>query len=107
MAVPTVEVCYQATVTSLRFLDLEEAQDVYGKISNAVKSFKRFSNDRTETVEIEARDKGIMLFKLENIEHVILNTGASFEAELRKQLETEKLARAIREELGLPELPRR
>jgi hypothetical protein len=105
MATPTIEVSYTAMVANFRFLDLPKAQAAYDQITEAVKAFKRFGNDRNETIEIETQDGKAML-KLEHIETVTFGDGSSFEAELRKRLETEKLARSMREEFGLPVLSR-
>lgn len=104
-AIPTIEILYSASAVTgnLRFLDREKAQVAYDQITEAVKAFKRFGNDRNETIEIDVQD-GKALIKLEHVETVIFSDGSSFEAELRERLATEKLARSIREEMGLPKL---
>lgn len=100
----TIEACYHATTVRMGFDTKESAEAAYQKLCRALESYRQFKNDRIETVEVEAM-AGPSTFRLERLDAVLLNNHDNWEEDLRECLQKEKLARSIREELGLPELP--
>lgn len=97
-----IQIAFACTVTTLPFADDELAQAAYEKISAALKEYQRFKNDRAETVDVETRD-GPATLKLERMDTVTLSR-TTFESAMRIALEEEKTARAMRSEMGLPDL---
>lgn len=97
-----VQISFYATVTTLHYLDAEKGRAAYTKLSEALKEYRRFKNDTEETIEIECQT-GNCTVKLERVDSILLEDGSDQERVVRANLETEKLTRSIREELGLPD----
>lgn len=103
----TVSVSFHATLTRLSFFDPEKAKAAYDKIQEAVKEYRKFKNDSSETIEVDT-ESGSATLKLEHIDCVIIEDNTGQEKLMRYEYETERLARSIRDELGLPGVaPRR
>lgn len=98
-----LQVAFHGSVSTLRFENLEKAATAYQTIKDALGAYKLYTNDRAESVEVET-ENGKSTFRLERMDSVIMEDAGSFDARLRKVLEEEKIARAMRAEMGLPEI---
>jgi phosphopantetheine adenylyltransferase len=98
-----IEVLFHATVSTCVFLSAEKAQAAYDKISEALRNYKQFKNDRAECVEIEA-EMGTSVFKLERMNAVTISDETDREAMMRRALEDEALGHRLRAEIGLAPL---
>ena len=67
-----IEIVYQANAVQMGFRDPEKARAAYDKISAALREYRPFKNDRTETVEVDT-ENGLSTLKLENMNAVLFN----------------------------------
>lgn len=96
-----IEVVYHANAVQMGFHDLEKARAAYDKISAALREYRPFKNDRTETIEVDT-EYGCSTFKLENMNAVLFNGPYDDEPEIEASLQREKMLRGKRASLGLP-----
>jgi hypothetical protein len=103
MKITSVEAVYHANSIHMRFFDVDKAKVAYDKISLALKEYRLFKNDKAETVEVDS-ENGLTTLKLERLDAVLISLPDENDGLMRDALETEKRGRAMRAELGLPEL---
>jgi nitrate reductase beta subunit len=96
-----IEVVYHANAVQIGFCDPEKARSAYDKISAALREFRSFQNDRTETIEVDT-ENGLSTFKLENMSAVLYNGPYDDGPEIEAALQREKMLREKRVSYGLP-----
>jgi len=96
-----IEVVYHANAVQIGFRDPEKARAAYDKISAALREFRPFKNDRTETIEVDT-DHGSSTFKLENMNAVLFNGPYDDGPEIEASLQRELMLRERRASYGLP-----
>lgn len=97
-----IQITYHAAINSIVYETEAAAQAAYEKISNALREYRLFKNDRVDTVEVET-DDGKSTFRLERMDAISIGKIDKCGPLDRIKLEREKMLREMRVQMGLPE----